>query len=275
MKFLFCFIASLVLLQACKKDHFNTTVPTDLGKPYGLGSTSKASIFYDHSNYGIYKGVTINAGDSLATFQIDLANNGKSVYALQFMDSLLRDSLIRLLVDSVIGITKYPQEEDTSIIKTGLPYHTVFSSFNLLIPGTTLLQFEVNGDGSSPLMEANLLGNQTLNAVLKEKSDKQVFCYEGVYEGTYLIKPAKDNGLVAFALTTDTVIAILKDKAYHQFFPAACSSVINNQFTIEITDGPGGANFVFTGYVSGNICSGTWIRKNSIATGTFSSHRTL
>jgi len=193
------------------------------------------------------------------------------------MNSVLRDSLVRFVVDSATKLIKYPEEKDTSIIKLGIPYYTVFSSFNPLITGFTFIQFGVNGDGSSPIMVTNLLGNQTLNAVLKEKSNKQVFCYEGTYEGTY-INPstnAQDSGRVALALTADTAILIIADKVYGQFFPASGSSIINNQFTIEVVDGPGGANFVLTGNISGNTCSGSWIRKNSNASGTFSSHRTL
>lgn len=271
-------LAVLLLLQACGKNHNQPTAVSDIGKPYTLPAGPAANASYDVSSKGIYKGVTINAQDSSASFQINIANNGQTINCLQYMDSVLRDSMVRYKIDPQAGLLLFPLQRDSSAIPASGRFIAIFDSYRPYDWGNAWVGFNVMSDGSSPLMNVNLNSNQTLDAVLKETSNKQVYCFEGTYEGTY-INPsnpsARDFGRVAFAIRSDTGIVILASQASPQFFPASGATVSNGQFTIPIVDGPGGADFVLTGSISGDTCSGTWIRENSTATGTFTAHRTL
>lgn len=271
--------ALILLLQACGKSHNTPStppVPTDLGKPYILPTAAQARSAYDNSSYGIYKGVTINAQDSAATFALNISNDSKLVYGLEYMNAVLRDSLIRYIVDSATGYIHQPPQQDSSVVPTGRRYFTVFQSYDPLKANITI-QFGVEANGAAPVTTISLKANQTLNAVMKERSDKQVYCYEGSYTGSAAIPSAGvDSGRIAFVATSDSLIIIQASITSPQFFPAAGASITNNQFTIVATDGLGNVNFTFTGSISGNTCSGTWVRGNyPNSTGTFTAHRTL
>jgi len=171
-------IALVVLLQACGKHHGQPVPISDLGKPYTLHAGPAASANYDASNKGIYKGVTINAQDSSATFQFNIANNGP-MYCLEYMDSVLRDSMVRYKIDPGTGLLQFPLQKDSSAIPTSGRFNTIFNSFKPYVSGNAWAAFWVESDGSSPMMNVNLNANQTLDAVLKERWDKQVDCFEG------------------------------------------------------------------------------------------------
>ncbi len=270
--------ALILLLQACGKSHNTPSLPsdtTDLGKPYTLPAASQASPSYDKSSYGIYKGVTINAQDSAATFALNISNDGKLVYGLEYMNAVLRDSLIRYIVDSASMLIRQPLQPDSSVVPTGRRFYTVFESFDP-VHANASIQFGVEADGAAPVTNVNLNSNQTLNAVMKERSDKQVYCYEGSYTGSAAPSAGVDSGRIAFVATPDSLIVIQASIIFHQFFPAAGAAITNNRFTIVVVDVPGGTNFTYTGSVSGNTCSGTWVKGNyPNSTGTFTAHRTL
>ena len=276
MKFLLQLSILFLLLQACKKDHSTPPVVTDLGKPYPLPASPTANASYDASSAGIYKGVTINAQDSSATFQFNIANNDERVFALQYMYGLLRDSMVRYKLDTTTQFLVFPNQEDSSVLVRGNFFHSIFGSYKPYFSGNAIVDFAAEADGSSPRMNVTLNANQTLDAVLKERSGMQVFCYEGTYEGTYTnLGAGSDNGPIAFVLTADSALVIQASKAFGQFFPSSGSAVVNGAFSIRVADGPGGAAFILIGTVSGNDCSGTWTRDNSNASGTFTTHRTL
>jgi len=266
-----------LLFLACGKNHDQPAPPTDLGKPYTLPAASAANPSYDASKKGIYKGVTINAQDSSATFQFNVANNGQ-VYCLEYMDSVLRDSLIRYKVDPATQLLQFPWQKDTSAISTSGRFYTVFASSLQNNSGNAWVQFGVESDGSSPVMNVNMNSNQTLDAVLKERSDKQVYCFEGAYEGSYFIPNnpgAIDQGRVAFVVRSDTAIIIMASQSHGQFFPASGAAVTGSQFTIPIVDNVYGVIYTYTCSISGNTCSGTWTKPATGDTGTFTAHRTL
>jgi hypothetical protein len=272
-------IAMIFLLQACGKTHNAPSAPSepaDLGKPYVLPTASQASPSYDNSSYGIYKGVTINAQDSAATFALHISNDGKLVYGLEYMNAVLRDSLIRYVVDSATMYIRQPLQPDSSVVPAGRRLYTIFQSYNPFKANATI-QFGVEADGSAPVTTVSLNANQTLNAVMKERSDKQVYCYEGSYTGSAAVPSAGvDSGRIAFVATSDSLIVIQASITSPQFFPAARAAITNNQFNIVATDGLGNVNFIFTGSISGNSCMGTWVRGNyPNSTGTFTAHRTL
>ena len=276
MKRLLLFTLPLLLFQACKKNSsISACVNFDFRKPCTLPSAPAASVLCDTSIRGIYKGVTINAGDESATVELNIANAGDVVFGREYMDGVVRDSLVRYLVDPGTGLLKYPLARDVAPINTGARYHTIFESF-LPDSANAFVQFAVERGGLSPLLDVNLKGNQTLDAVLKEQSNKQVFCFEGSYAGGYINGSAsRDTGRVAFVVRADTAIVIMASIASPQFFPASGAAAANNKFTIPVYDGPGDAAFVLTCTVTGNTCSGTWVRINATATGSFTARRTL
>ncbi len=276
MKRLLLFTLPLLLIQSCGKNGGPTaSVNFDFRKPYTLPSAPEANALCDTSLRGIYKGVTINAGDEAATVELSIANGGDGVFGREYMDGVVRDSLVRYMVDPGTGLLKYPLSRDVAPINTGARYHTIFESF-LPDSANAFVQFAVERGGLAPLLDVNLKGNQTLDAVLKEQSNRQVFCFEGSYEGGYINGSAsRDTGRVAFVVRADTAIVIMASIASPQFFPASGAAANDNKFTIPVYDGPGDAAFVLTCKVTGNTCSGTWVRINSTATGTFTAHRTL
>jgi len=270
----------LLLLQACGKNHDQPAQPSDLGKPYTLPTSPAANSSYDASNTGVYKGVTINAQDSSATFQFNIANNSKTIYCLEYMDSVLRDSMVRYMIDPATQLAHWPLVKDTSSspIQSGTRFYTVFASYSPNNMGNALVPFAVEGDGSSPAMNVTLSSNQTLDAILKERSGQQVYCFEGSYEGSYYIANdpnATDKGRVAFVVRADTAIIIMASQSHGQFFPASGASVTGDQFTIPIIDNAYGVEYIYTCSISGNTCSGTWTRPATGDTGTFTAHRTL
>ncbi|HMH34462.1 MAG TPA: hypothetical protein VK543_15600, partial [Puia sp.] len=222
MKLLIRISVFMVLMQACSKGHSTPPVETDLGKPYALPTGPAANALYDGSSAGIYKGVTINAQDSLATFQFNIANNDERVYALEYMYGLLRDSMVRYKMDTATQLLKFPNQEDSSVLVRGNFFHSIFGSYKPYFGGNATADFAAEADGSFSRMNVNLNANQTLDAVLKERSGMQVYCYEGSYEGSYTNPVVgSDNGPIAFVLTADSAVVIQASKAFGQFFPSS------------------------------------------------------
>jgi len=269
---------TVLLLQACGKSHDQPAPISDIGKPYTLPAGPAANASYDASNKGVYKGVTINSQDSSASFQINIANNGQLINCLQYMDSVLRDSMVRYKIDPQAGLLLFPLQRDSSAIPASDRFITIFDSYRPYDWGNAWVGFNVMSDGSSPVMNVSLNSNQTLDAVLKETSNKQVYCFEGTYEGSYFIPNnpgAIDQGRVAFAVRSDTAIIIMASQSHGQFFPASGASVTGAQFTIPIIDNAYGVVYTYTCSISGNSCSGTWTKPSTGDTGTFTAHRTL
>lgn len=255
----------LSVLFSCGKDKTETVVA--LPRQYELNNQPEALPAYDQANYGIYKGVVINAGDSTATFKFNLYNGSSEPYALFYAHGMLQDSLVRYVKNN-FGLMAFPQVKDNETITLNASFYaTYFSSYR--IGFGPIAGFNTNADGTSYLMETQLYNNQTLNALLKEKSSGQVHCFEGSYSGL-------DSGRIAFAVAPDSIIGIRASIWNPQFFKLMTAKVSNNNFTIMHYDDIGGNEFIFTGRIENNQCSGTWIKSsNPGVVNNFAARRTL
>ena len=255
----------LSMIFSCGKD--KTEPVFALPRQYELNNQPEALPAYDQANYGIYKGVVINAGDSTATFKFNLYNGTGEPYALFYAHGMLQDSLVRYVKDNS-GLMAFPQVKDNETIALHAGFYaTYFSSCR--IGFGPIAGFNTSANGTSYLMETQLYNNQTLNALLKEKSSGQVYCFEGAYSGL-------DSGRIAFAVAPDSIIGIRASIWNPQFFKLMTSKVSNNNFTISQYDDIGGNEFIFTGRIENNQCSGTWTKSsNPGVVNNFSARRTL
>jgi hypothetical protein len=275
------FVLLSLIFFSCSKHHpaqpTEPPLPADIGKPYALPSGPEANAAYDNLNYGIYKGITINAQIIPETFTIHLDNDGHSVYALEYSKGLLQDSLVSYVVDSQTQQPRQPYVIDTMPVAAATNYYGVFQSFDLY-HGDVMVDFWVKGDGSEPFTGIFLDDNSGQSAILKERSGKQVFCFEGTFVGGYpVIGVGPDTGKISLVLSADTVIAtMLSFKMLNGFSPSG-GPVTNNSFIINNAAGAGGMNYQITGTVSGDSCSGSWETSppSGPATGHFTAKRTL
>jgi hypothetical protein len=265
MKYKISLIFLVCLFIACNKDKSNSLPP--LNTNYVLPGNPEALPIFDAANYGIYKGVVINAQDSTGTFKFNLYNNHDQPYALFYTNNKVQDSLIRYVKDNS-GNMLIPQIPDTSKIPLNASfYYTYFSSYH--IGRGPLVGFNIKASGLLPVMDVQLYNNATLDIILKERSDKQVYCYEGAYSGL-------DSGRIAFVISSDTLIGIRASIWNPQFFKVMSAGVSNNSFTINQFDDISGNTFIFTGSIQNNRCEGTWTKSsNSAIINQFTSKRTL
>lgn len=272
MKYSALILTSILSILACQKHHDNPVPVSDLNKPYALPATAQANPAYDVSGRGIYKGVTIPEIPQVKTLFIDVANTGNTAYSLQYENGLLKDSLIRYVVDSVFPTVRYPLQIDDSVIDPNKGIFTYFRTYktdSLRFPG----YFSVNADGSSPNFRSDFSGT---TALLKERSTNQVFCFTGTYQGHHLPpNNTIDSGQVGFVLNADTVIALQINTVDDPYTGPAGGTVSNNQINIIFTDFAGAETFMLTGTITGNTLSGTWKSSLSAVSGTFTAQRTL
>ena len=271
MKYSALVLPLILFLLACQKHHDNPAPVSDLNKPYALPATAQANPAYDVSGRGIYKGVTIPEVTPVKTIFIDMANTANSAYSLQYENGLLKDSLIRYVVDSVFPTVRYPLQVDDSAIAPNKGIFTYFRTYktdSLRFPG----YFSVNADGSSPNFRSDFSGT---TALLKERSTNQVFCFVGTYKGQHQFNSSIDSGQVAFVLNADTVIALQINTVDDPYAGPAGGAVSNGAINILFSDFAGAETFTLTGTITGNTLSGTWKSSLSAASGTFTAQRTL
>lgn len=265
MKQVIVTITTLLIFFSCQKDKFQN--PVHFPRDYELTNNPEALSIFDFSNYGIYKGVVINSQDSSATFKLNLYNASNEPYGLFYSNGILQDSLIRYSRDNS-GLMAYPQKNETAKIPLNAPvYSTYFSSYR--IGFGPIVGFKTTANGISYNIETLLYNNQTLNAVLKEKSNDQVYCFEGSYSGL-------DSGRIAFAVSSDSIVGIRASIWNPQFFKIMTANVSNNSFTINQFDDISGNMFIFKGQIVSNKCFGTWTKSsNSTAINNFITKRSL
>jgi hypothetical protein len=262
-----------LLLLACHKHNDNSTTISDLGKPYTLPVASVANPTYDASSAGIYKGVTVLGVPNIGTtLKINIANYSKAVYSLRYENGLLRDSLTRYTIDTMYPMVVLPLRANDSAID---PNKNIFTYFGSYRPDSALLHacyFRVNGDGSSPGFSV-VTGEPT--AILKERSNSQVYCYVGTWQGVYHgLARGIDSGRIAFVLNADTAAAVQLSTRYFEFMGPGGGRNSNGQVTVTLVD-PSTDNLVITGTLSGNALTGTWQRTITRVMGTFTAQRTL
>jgi hypothetical protein len=135
--------------------------------------------------------------------------------------------------------------------------------------GIADVQFKVTGQGNS-IMNVNYRANQTLNAILKERSNSQVTCYQGSYSG------GSDSGCISLVMSADSIIGIRASAWYGQFFKNMSAHYSGNSFTLVQPDDISGNTFTFKGTFQNNACTGTWTKSSAPSvTNQFSTVRTL
>jgi hypothetical protein len=234
---------------------------------YTIPSKPSAIAAHNNDSYGVYKGVSISAAGHSATTQFNLYNNHPEPFALLYRDGKIVDSLVRYQVDNN-GNFVFPFRRETNPVSFNASFNGAqFASYKDGLGAAAWLS--TLGNGTAPNMGVNMDANATLDAVLKEKSDQQVFCFEGSYSGT-------DSGRIALVVRSDSVLAIRSSIWNPQFFKIMKAAVVNNQFTLLQFDEIGGNAFEFSGTVQNDRCSGSWV-KNSAPAGTniFIAGRTL
>lgn len=118
--------------------------------------------------------------------------------------------------------------------------------------------------------EAQNRGNQTLNAILKERSNSQVTCYQGAYSG------GSDSGCISLVMSADSIIGIRASAWYGQLFKNMSAHYSGNTFTLVQPDDVSGNVFTFKGTIQNNTCDGTWTKSSAPSvTNHFSTVRTL
>jgi hypothetical protein len=258
------------LLPSCHQEHPDPTpTPTPpFNREYELQRSPEAIAAYDGSNYGIYKGVVINAEDSSATLQVNLYNNSRQPYVLFYTNHKLQDSLLRYKKDNS-GYMLIPQVADSSTIPVNSSFYSTYFSSYSIGHGTALVGFNVSAFGKNYVLDARLNANACLNAMLKEKSNNQVNCYEGSYSGS-------DSGRIAFVMSTDSIVAIRASVWNPQFFKLVTAHVSNGSFALNQVDDVSGNTFLFIGNVQNNVCAGTWTKSSApTVVNSFKAMRTL
>lgn len=258
-------IITLLIFISCQKGKSQSVAL--FPREYELVNTPEGLSIFDFSNYGIYKGVVINSQDKSATFKLNIYNASNHPYALFYLNRKVQDSLIRYAKNNS-GLMAFPQKVDTvSIPLNAAFYSTCFSSY--LIGYGPIVGFNTTANGISYIMETQLYNNQTLNAVLKEKSNSQVYCFIGSYSGL-------DSGRVAFVVSSDSIVGIRASIWNPQFFKIMTATVSNYNFTINQVDDTSGNTFTFNGKIENNKCFGTWTQNsNSSIINNFTTLRTL
>jgi hypothetical protein len=261
-------IASFLI--SCHQEHQDPKpiASPPFNKEYGLQGSPEAVAAYDGSNYGVYKGVVINAQDSTATLKINLYNNSRQPYALLYTNQKLQDSLVRYKKDD-IGYMRVPQVADTTTIPFNSTFYSTYFSSYWVGHGTALVGFNVSAYGNGYLLDTRLNANACLNAMLKEKSNIQVYCYEGSYRGS-------DSGRIAFVMSTDSIVAIRASVWNGQFFKLVTAHVNSGSFVLNQVDDVSGNTFIFNGTVQNNVCTGTWTKSSApTVVNSFKAVRTL
>lgn len=261
-KCLFTAFAAVCFLPACKKD---SSPDSFHSKPYSPTVASEAIAKYDASNFGIYKGVVINAQDSSAAFRININNNRSYSYTSYYKDDLYKDSLIRYKTG--VGGINFPQAVDTSSLAENVQTYAAFASWRIGVG--PIVEFGVQANGSSPVMDVQLNNNATLTALMKEKSNRQVYCFEGSYNGS-------DSGSIAFVATADSIVMLRASTWNPQFFKNTGAVVSGNNFVLNQQDDISGNNFEFKGTMNLSSFSGTWTKSSAPnVIGHFTVRRTL
>ena len=271
MKYSPLLLALILLLLACQKHHDSPgSTVSDLGKPYTLPTTSQANPAYDAASGGIYKAIDMTDRD-VKTIAFSLANTANATYALEYENGVLRDSLIRYVLMMGYPLALLPLRINDSAID---PNKSIFTYLESYRPDSANVHafLNVNADGSSPNFRDDYA---SASAVLKERSDDQVFCYAGSYQGKYqTLNNGVDSGRIAFVLNADTAIAVQLNTVLFQYYTPGGARITNGQFTIT-TSAPTGDTFTLDGTISGNTVSGTWKGTLGLGTGDFTAQRTL
>lgn len=265
MKTLYITLLASIVFLSCKDDDAPPKEP--FNKNYTLSNSPEALVAHDASNYGIYKGVALNAQDSTATVKFNFYNNSSQPYALFYRNNEVYDSLVRYKTDGLGNMSLPQQQNNEAVPLNAASYTALYSSYN---PGYgPLVWFRVKANGAEPFLGTQLYYNYTICTVAKEKSNKQVMCFEGSYRG-------QDSGRLAFVVSADSISGLRASVWNPQFFNIMTAVVQNGQFVINQYDDVSGNTFTFTGSVQNSQCSGTWTKSSTPAVvNQFTTRRTL
>ncbi len=199
---------------------------------------------FDNSNFGIYKGVI--GGTGSGTIKLEVYNNSNVAKAYLVLDNVIKDTLT----------TSTPLLQFNQI---SADFSGRIATFNLYIGST----------GSNPSI-SNLVinGFSDMKAqIIKELSNQQVKCYEGLYVGT-------DNGIFNLASRDTLVLGLVKSDGKLLQVPTSTgkATATNNGFSGSLSN-----DTFFSGTFINNYVQGTFYNKSSFfdLSGTFKGVRTL
>lgn len=211
MKKLLLSLAASLLLFSCSDDNSKNTESTD---------APMAKATYNNSNYGIYKGVFIGSTGNIV---INLNNDGNVSATL------------------VIDGNTFNFNSENSITQNSNTSITFTSNENKF-------DFTVASDGSSPTVSNITISGHTGAAmqIVKEKSDAQVYCYEGVFT------EKGGDGTLNIAISQGKINGIFRP-ADDQAIPPVTGTVTNNKISATIGD-----SAIITGTITDNTINGEW-----------------
>lgn len=226
MKKLLLSLAVSLLLFSCSDDNSSNNNSTD-------APIAKAT--YNNSNYGIYKGVFIGSTGNII---INLNNDGNVSATLVIDDKTF----------NFTSKTSITQNSNTTITFTN---------------NENKFDFTVGSDGSNPTVSNITISGHTGAAmqIVKEKSDAQVHCYEGVFT------EKGGNGTLNIVISQGKIKGIFRPFD-DQAIPPVTGTVTNNKISATIGD-----IAVITGTITDNTINGEW--SSNTGQGTWKATRKL
>ncbi len=216
MKKLLLTLTATLMLFGCSDDKSSNNDSSN----GNLSNTPTAKATYNNNNYGIYKGVFIGSTGNIV---INLNNDG-NVSATLVIDGKTYNFTTKNTVT---------QNSNTSIT----------FSYN-----ENKFDFAVNSDGSSPIISNISISGHTGAAIqlVKEKSDAQVYCYEGIFT------EQGGNGTLNIAISQGKIKGIFRPFD-DQAIPPVTGTVANNIISATIGDVA-----TITGTITDNTINGEW-----------------
>lgn len=228
MKRLFSLLL-IVFLGACSKTDEQPSAPS-------LSENPEASVIYDTSNYGIYKGVLVGPS---GIARVNINNDGKinAVLTLNGTRYLFTTTESVLLHQAINGLT--------------------FTSGNM--------HFDFNCNAQGDQIEVTDLvipGYSKVSMILmKEYSDTQVKCYQGTFAGQ------TDQGVFNLMASGDLIYGLS-----HSSTDDIIRYIQGTRKGTSITGTL--ENYIFSGGIFGNSANGAWQDHNH-QTGNWTAQRTL
>jgi hypothetical protein len=234
MKKLFLIVIFVALAFSCSSDGASGDTFSD---------TPLAKSQYDHSNFGIYKGVFVGSSGHIL---ININNDG-GLSATLVME----------------GIT-YNFTTSETIIEGENTEGLTFTN------GSNSFDFSIGAAGYGPhISNITILGHPNAAfMILKEYSQELVTCYVGTYSGQV-------SGAFNIIIVDNDIIGLTKSDTENSQIKTIESGHLNN--TTKAISGnfnTGDSNGIFTGNLNGNTMSGTWANEN-IKSGSWSCTRKL
>ncbi|MEO6611564.1 MAG: hypothetical protein ABIT05_14035 [Chitinophagaceae bacterium] len=237
MKYSIIFIAFLVINFSCKKK--DSVTPAE--KPLANAS-------FDHSNYGIYKGVFVGSSGN-AVINV---NNDNTLNAVLKIDG----------TTSTYTSTQTIAQNQVSTIN--------------FISGSNSFTFSTSATGGNPAFSNIIIAGHPFAgmSVLKEKSDSLVKCYEGTFSGG-------STGTFNMEINANVMSGAYNEVGASNLPPKMFGTITNNHLSASAPGDPlvqlpqcsyAGTTITGTIAADGQTISGTY--SNCYGSGTWTGTRT-